>query len=110
MNHELAERVFQRIEDDPASFDMRNWGRRGECDTTMCVAGHTVVEAGYQVHWNTDDKATLCTYTDSGRTHFIYHAAMVELGLTQAQALVLFYNDWEVQDLRQAWKDLAEVQ
>lgn len=60
-NHELFDRVIQRITMDPEAFDMRHWMREPKadesphCGTVGCLAGHTLMELGYKPmyggHW-----------------------------------------------------------
>lgn len=47
MNTELARLVLKQIENDPALFDMREWGIQTPCGTVACIAGHTLLASGY---------------------------------------------------------------
>ncbi len=48
MDAELAKLVLKQIENDPALFDMKEWGKQTDCGTVACIAGHTLLASGYQ--------------------------------------------------------------
>jgi hypothetical protein len=109
MNHDLAERVFQRIEEDPASFDMDWWARRTSCGTVMCVAGHTVVEGGYEIYWTGGAWSGYYCLNPDGRLETVSDVARRLLDLTSDQAMSLFHPRLAtLEDLRLKWKKLTE--
>lgn len=47
-NVELGRLTVKRIDADPRLFDMRVWAARFPCGTAACLAGHTLLAAGYE--------------------------------------------------------------
>jgi hypothetical protein len=103
-NAELAWRVFDAINENPAHFDMDNWVRAPhdqpmigldqltspECGTTACFAGWAVVLAGYQL---TRDREIVKANRMVPTPLPILAANL--LGLNDEQAEDLFYVDNE---------------
>lgn len=88
-NLELGERVLAHVTEYPGEFDMRRWGYIGVCGTSACLAGHTMLQAGY----------TIRVEQNGTDTHFIRpNGSMVEL------------EDYEARDLlgltdEEYWRD-----
>jgi hypothetical protein len=50
-NPELGRAVLSLIDAHPGRLDMCTWGYQGpECGTVACLAGHTLLAAGYKLH------------------------------------------------------------
>jgi hypothetical protein len=50
-NAELAYRVLDHIDAHPRQWDQTTWIRDGECGTTACFAGWTVLLSGHRVEY-----------------------------------------------------------
>lgn len=50
---ELGRLVLKRIAAAPELFDMRTWGTDEPCGTIACLAGHTMLAAGYSFRLGT---------------------------------------------------------
>lgn len=110
-------RVYDRIADDPGSWDNDNWARRWGCHTTYCVAGHAMILAGdppdldsltsvIVVKGDDVDEIRSVGYTVSGA--LISTAASRWLDLTPNEVERLFYaNVRSVVDLRRIVEDVA---
>lgn len=48
-NAVIGRKVLDRIDAEPKSLNMETWGRQGECGTVACLAGHTMLAAGYSL-------------------------------------------------------------
>jgi hypothetical protein len=122
-NQEMFDRVLQRISDDPDSLDMGAWYKvTNECSTTACLAGHTVLEAGYTplidpfVHHSGNRYSGV---VEGGRG--IPDLAQALLGLTFEQANAMFcqgaiesgdyreaYSPRTVEELSARWKAVTK--
>jgi hypothetical protein len=93
-NQDMFDRVLNRIADDPESFDMRHWYKQDTCGTHACLAGFTILEAGYTpwlitgIHYASSLGAEECSA--GGKLMYIEDVARKCLGLTQEQAELLF--------------------
>lgn len=87
-NDELFQRVLRRIDDNPASFDMNEWLREGECGTVGCFAGQTVMELGYTGGQRWD--IGLISVDGVPVLDSVSSLAMEALGLSWAEADKLF--------------------
>jgi len=61
MNRELAMRVMDKIEANPAEWNQGSWVQNGMCGTTACFAGHAMLESGYTL--------TRVKYTNGTQVH-----------------------------------------
>lgn len=109
MNTEMIIDVMGRITDE--NLDMDHWGKSpipaATCGTVMCLAGHTVVAAGHLLKWR-EDLATgyfMAEYTEDGLS--IEQLAQDILGLTDAQANDLFWDEAETVD--ELWETVTDV-
>lgn len=115
MDTERLIRVMGTLTDE--NLDMRNWGRSPQpvqmsCGTTMCLAGHTVVEAGYKLRWDE------VTHFGSGQVSYgasvttdgkeIEYLARDLLGLEQRQAAAIFYAT-DITTVDELWEKVTEV-
>lgn len=97
-NQEAFNRVFKRIEADPNLFDMAQYGRKTECGTVACLAGHTVMEYGYVL--DVSNKGGSCytpmqfTWVQPNSKDYLstFDTAQEILGLSWEQAKALFYD------------------
>lgn len=92
-NYDLIEKVLVRIEDTPDNWDQGVWVNPeadNECGTTMCTAGHTLIESGlYHLdHWQFVSRQTGKPVT----TDQIEVVARRLLGLTPTAAGSVFYS------------------
>lgn len=93
MNVELAEKVLAKIEAHPETLNMSDWAARDDvCGTTLCIAGHAMIESGeytlidhpvYGVDIAPVDGRRWTGYEDEGRRL---------LGISDEDAQVLFYD------------------
>lgn len=108
MNAEMIIKVMGRITDE--NLDMNHWGRSPipamSCGTTMCFAGHTVVEAGHALAWIEDDGAYTATWTEDG--HDIEMLAMELLGLGFDDAAELFF-DVQATTVDELWEEVTRI-
>lgn len=93
-------RVLDRITDE--NLNMSRWGKRTECGTTFCFAGHTLDEAGISLVWWPNQEAVWhfgvpsmvvegeCAVGIEGGGEFEETAARL-LGLTDSQANRIFF-------------------
>jgi len=98
MNTFLMDQVMATIEADPDSHNQSVFGRKTDCGTTLCFAGHTVVLAGGEINWNEYKRIdgsvniTACAVTmPDGHTESIETAATSLLGLAPTEANALFF-------------------
>ena len=90
----ILERVAARIEDDPDAYDQDNWGevdRSTECGTRACIAGHVLLEAGYDL---SRSPFSVFVHRDTRKRAFPPTEAAAVLGLTRAEAEYLFAGAW----------------
>lgn len=95
----------------PDLHDQETWGRRTSCGTTMCLAGHIVVQAGYQLvfqpYFERQDVYYASDCVDSaGNTHDIETLAAKLAGLDAEEANKLFYCYGGIEELAHRWKDI----
>ena len=48
-NPGLGRKVLDFVTEHPKQFDMDDWGRETDCGTVGCLAGHTMLQAGYEI-------------------------------------------------------------
>lgn len=87
-----------------SNFDMRVWVARERCGTVMCLAGKTILDAGYVVDDEAIDSGRPKVCTKHGQVWDIPHAARFELGLKEPEADLLFTPDLE-EEAREAVED-----
>ena len=89
-----------------SNFDMRYWVAKEPCGTVMCLAGKTILDAGYSVDWEAinagDNGIRICE--KDGTPWSIQDAARFELGLKEKEADQLFTPDLHDQ-VREAIED-----
>lgn len=97
-NYALLREVYNIIETEPHRHDQRYWGRRTQCGTTHCVAGHVVALTGAAVDWTSDDSPDAVFLSESvippggQERQYIASYAGDQLGLTPAEANELFLD------------------
>lgn len=84
-NAELIRKEIEWAEGHPEEWKQDGWAEETDCGTTCCIAGHTVLDAGYQLDWDNGRAATT-----GGRR--IKMVAAELLGLTEDQAGLLFWG------------------
>lgn len=96
-NTQLFYRVAAFLELFPESYNQSTWGEEYDheltpCGTAFCIAGHAVHETG----WNAtvDYDWTLVQRPGLDKTLYSSRAALVELGLTDIEADLLFSSSW----------------
>lgn len=94
MNTELIIKVMERVTDE--NLNMQYWARSlhnplTDCGTTMCLAGHTVVAAGHAVDWQWEPGPRHYEAVHTVQGLAIDDLAQELLGLTDDQAVELFY-------------------
>lgn len=98
-NREKIDQVLGAITEETLS--MENWGKRTPCGTTMCFAGHAVVNDGHELKWESGlgdwlpDEGRYSTiwyaeYTKDGQ--YIPTLAKSILGLETIEAEAIFYR------------------
>jgi hypothetical protein len=97
----------------PETHDQEFWGRRTICGTTMCLAGHIVVQAGWLIKFERFSLVSPSTSTadrcyKDGRFEDIEEQARIEAGLTGDEAQRLFYCFGGVEQLAQRWKEIKQ--
>jgi hypothetical protein len=88
----LLRKVFDQIQNDPETWDQKNWARKYACNTAYCVAGHAAVMSGHEIRWGRAVIAsgTTETLTVSGAHLSVPEVARHELGLDEVEANILF--------------------
>lgn len=116
MNVTLLQKVLDHITAHPEEHDQNFYAIRRDCGTTMCVAGHTVVFAGYTIDWS---RAALLSdggipgvwvHDRFGERHLIDRQAAYELRLDYETAWRLFADDNTLEDLWRIGQELADGQ
>jgi hypothetical protein len=120
VNIERLTRLMRHVTLHPDRVNMGTWGARTACGTVRCIAGWHVELAGYPQNW-----ARTRHYRRSivpwRRWHYVWElesvtrsyggdvapdvAAAADLGLTSAEADLLF---WSV-DLDEAWRVVEDI-
>jgi hypothetical protein len=115
VNTDVFDRAIGAIEAEPETWRQSSWGLETECGTSYCLAGHVVVQAGYQMDWvggyllNTGERfraASECRLPD-GEILPIRWAAMKLLGITVTEADYLFHGGNSLEDLKWMGKAIA---
>lgn len=104
--------VYQLIRDNPAEHAQGWYGRRTECGTTYCFAGHVAVRAGARAVWDTAiafPALADMVVTEHGRELGIDEVAADILGLTNDQAEYLFSGVNTLADIRSLIIDITGV-
>jgi hypothetical protein len=109
MNADMIIRVMGRITDE--TLDMATWAHSPipymTCNTTLCFAGHTVVEDGHELEWTKEWHGNYeASETTDGRD--IEELAQELLGLDDDQTVELFYevNSTTVDEL---WEEVTRI-
>ncbi len=93
LNLPLARKVYEHITAHRAEFGMREWAVKRECGTTMCIAGHAVTLAGYELAFRQTPMSHIygehASEVVDGRD--IEEVARQLLGLDQVKAWNLFH-------------------
>lgn len=104
-NVEKLEAVLDYIRTHPEEHDQTTWAERGgACGTTLCFAGTAVALAGYQMVWELDDTAYICS--NGSELDAVATIAMRELGLTEDQTDSLFIRSVTFDDVERTVKDI----
>jgi len=85
-------RVMKQIEAEPETLYMGTYAQQlPGCRTTFCLAGHTVVDEGLQLHWNNgyDGVAYASDLVDGREVHAV---AAELLGFDIYEAAKVFYS------------------
>ena len=112
-NLPLLRKVLEHIDAHPKEWRQDSWATRtsaSACGTAFCLAGHAVVLAGGELHWDKELGVASEVTMPDGSTMSIQKAAADLLGLTSYEALHLFYaknNRHAVQFLAEAIADRA---
>lgn len=97
-NVPLLRKVWEHVKDEPQDFNQRTWvDSTGECGTSYCFAGHTLVMAGRTL---THDLFSM--YLDGVAVSHVEvrEAAARELGLEQEVADELFWGRNDLAEIR----------
>lgn len=80
--------VLKQIDADPASFDMLTFGKRTDCGTVACLAGHALLLSGYRmVEAGADAPGQVWYRPDGTRVTCLDAEGQAVLGLTQKEYL-----------------------
>ncbi len=95
-NTELFNRIADRIEKDPDTYNQHEWG----CGTKFCVAGHVAVELGCKSSGvnSFGDPIWSLIITPSGHRMATHDFARERLGLDDDDAYELFDAGWLPRD------------
>lgn len=132
-NIELLSKAMDRILVDPTKHDQNSWISRkydeygGVCGTTMCLAGHTAIEAGAQMppvlnpHWDGDwylnSEGKFAEFDDGwdengfdiNKAKEISLWASDKLGLTYEEREYLFYCFGDADELKRRVHNVIEA-
>ena len=106
-NKELFYRIADHIEMHPELYDQVVWREQVPCGTVHCVAGTAVALEWSESAWrhDPDDDPELNPVMDfavvdpaTGHRVPVSRAAQRLLGLSEAEAEVLFFSSWEPSD------------
>jgi hypothetical protein len=95
-DYPLARKVLDAIDEHQEQWWQKVWAVRTECRTTYCVAGWTVLLAGYEMVWERDDadgvdRAAFCRRPDHAERRSIEDVAAKLLDLDDDQKDELFW-------------------
>lgn len=139
-NLPMLRKVIDHIQEEPESWNQQHWAvkwvkvgverlrnargqftgqtRPAECGTAYCIAGHTVVMAGYDLEWEPGlvmgwgdavlARRTSVTNPDTGWYVTISDMAAHELGLTRQEWSELFAGGNNLHDVLRACKKIAK--
>lgn len=116
-NHNMFVKTMAQVTEE--NLDMDNWGKKfssvinGSCRTTMCLAGHAVVAAGFSLMWERErmnDEFGNPVYDAAYTTtcESVEDLAQELLGLTDEQATALFFET-SAQTPQELWDAITEV-
>ena len=105
----LFNRIADYLESFPEAYDQERWGDKKDatpCGTAFCIAGHAAHETGWNPKimnrnsWNFDpvfpfDWELLSQPKANIVDVFVHSVGAIELGLTRAEADVLFSANWK---------------
>lgn len=111
-NKPLLRKVLEHIEAHPDEHDQLVYAQQTPCGTTACVAGHTVVIAGWDLTWERVGNAAVVAdrCVRDGLSEWIPIAARNELGLNGGQAHYLFHFSRTVNEIREFVAELLEYE
>src|SRR6478752_211362 len=101
-NAELAYRVLDQVDADPASWDQSKWFYRplgASFGTAACFAGWTSLLSGDEPRWVHGYQMQTYAVVASGKTRYIEARAAELLGIDENQADALFYGGNTREDL-----------
>lgn len=99
VNSDLLRRTIEHVEAHPDEWDQAHWAGDGaDCGTTCCLAGWACRLSGLRIDWDRQDGNGQAWWLTDGR--LISTTAQQLLGLTDTQAMELFYEGNDLDDLR----------
>lgn len=101
INWRLLQAELEFVTAHPEQHDQTTWARRTDCGTACCLAGWTVIHAGFDLAWvRSSDEGVVALWL---ATHdiTIREQAIILLGLSDDDAHRLFNQDNTLADLWQ---------
>lgn len=106
INTPLLRKTLEHITEHPDEWNQGFWAVNMPCGTQYCLAGHAVLLSGQDVDWDTTRDVRghqMPERATNGRS--IQSAARVALGLSEAQAFMLFHD---YNSLQYLWRSASE--
>lgn len=124
LNEPAVRNMVEGIVADPASWNQASWGKISECGTTLCAAGRTVVQHGYELVYvlrQGDSYASCCSLPTEDEEHIVNEdisetAAKIlgfdtyQLGSIFYYTTTLRYNHPTVQEFVQRVADITGLE
>lgn len=115
VNVPLLRKTLEHITAHPEEWDQTAWAEETACGTSFCLAGHVVHSQGHELLWrNVSDCCESCADAPAYANHCVVderrrtieNVAMHELGLSEAQAQILFSANNELDEL---WRNSHDI-
>ncbi len=99
VNVELLRTAVRNIDQHPETWNQDDWGRKSACGTTMCLAGHIVHAAGYELSYTLNAWGVfVADHTTSGE--FIPDLAQELLNIDWVTGDQLWYVSNDLEELK----------
>lgn len=107
-NSDLLRKVADRIEAHPELYDQSTYCNQSSCGTYACIAGHTLLEMGYQVRGYSYYPPGVALPSGPRVDYSLRvdprDTAGDLLGLTDDERAILFAGGWAPPSQEESWK------
>ena len=116
LNVAVVDDAVAEILVNPDGHNQEYWAYRSDCGTTMCLAGHIVTQAGYQIQWikwipgcpGNENSWSGSHCTKDGEIWDIEYLAAKMTGLPPMEAGRLFHCYGDAEHVARVWKEIKQ--